>query len=144
MLFNTCQWHDVLMARLFSVRLPCESRTQNGADPWNDSSGDEYNAAVVLTISNNLPQIFHTSFIFNPSWISNHIYHKMRDEVTYPLTCNRWSLGMDTKFLPTLYWACDYLSMLGLKLIHVIKRGSWYWTCPSLNWSSRLNMTLTS
>ena len=24
-----------------------------------------------------------------------------------------------------LYWACNYLSMLGLKLIHVSKRGHW-------------------
>ena len=28
--------------------------------------------------------------------------------------CNRWSLGMDKQFHPTLYWTCDYLSMLGL------------------------------
>ena len=32
--------------------------------------------------------------------------------------CNRWSLEMDT-----LYNGCNYLSMLGLKLIHVSKRG---------------------
>ena len=32
---------------------------------------------------------------------------------------NRWSLGMDKKFHPTFHWARDYLSMLGLKLIHV-------------------------
>ena len=31
----------------------------------------------------------------------------------------RWSLWMDESFDPTLYWACDYLSMLGFKLIHV-------------------------
>ena len=36
--------------------------------------------------------------------------------------CNRWSLGMDKLFHPTLYWACNYLSMLGLKLNHVSKR----------------------
>ena len=36
---------------------------------------------------------------------------------------------------PTLYWACDYLSMLGLKLIHASQRPrqsrlhrSWYWS----------------
>ena len=34
-----------------------------------------------------------------------------------------WSLGMDKWFHPTLYWACDYLSMLGVKFIHVSKRG---------------------
>ena len=40
--------------------------------------------------------------------------------------CNRWSLAMDKSFRPTLYWACDYLSMLGFKLNHVSKRGpSW-------------------
>ena len=37
--------------------------------------------------------------------------------------CNRWSLGMDKLFHRTLYQACDYLSMLGLKLNHVSKRG---------------------
>ena len=37
---------------------------------------------------------------------------------------HRWSLGMDNKFHPTLYWPCDYLSMLGWKLIHVSKRAS--------------------
>ena len=37
--------------------------------------------------------------------------------------CNRWRLGMDKLFHRTLYWACDYLSMLGLKLNHVSKIG---------------------
>ena len=34
-----------------------------------------------------------------------------------------WSLGMDKLFHPTLYDGCNYLSMLGFKLIHVSKRG---------------------
>ena len=38
---------------------------------------------------------------------------------------HRWSLEMDKKFHPTLYWVCDYLSTLRLKLIHVSKRGPW-------------------
>ena len=33
--------------------------------------------------------------------------------------------GMDKWFDPTLYWACDYLSMLGLKSTHISKRGAW-------------------
>ena len=41
--------------------------------------------------------------------------------------CNRWCLGMDKQFHPTLYWACDYLSMLVLKLIRVSKRGPWWY-----------------
>ena len=36
---------------------------------------------------------------------------------------HHWSLGMDKLFHPTLLWACNYLSMLGLKLNHVSKRG---------------------
>ena len=34
-----------------------------------------------------------------------------------------WSLGMDKQFHPTFYNGCNYLSMLGLKLNHVSKRG---------------------
>ena len=37
--------------------------------------------------------------------------------------CNRWSLGMDQQFHPTLYQVCDYISVLGLKSIHVSIRG---------------------
>ena len=34
---------------------------------------------------------------------------------------HRWSLGMDKSFHGTLYWVCDCLSMLWLKLINVSK-----------------------
>ena len=33
------------------------------------------------------------------------------------------------EFNATLYWACDYLSMLRLKLMHVIKRAIIWWIC---------------
>ena len=36
---------------------------------------------------------------------------------------HRWSLGMDKLFHPTPYQACHYLSILGIKLNHVGKRG---------------------
>ena len=36
---------------------------------------------------------------------------------------NRWRLGMDKYFHPTLYWICNYLSMLRLKLTPVSHRG---------------------
>ena len=45
---------------------------------------------------------------------------------------NRWSLGMDKWFHPTLHRACDYLSLLGLKLSHVSKRGH-----RTRGWSAR-------
>ena len=35
---------------------------------------------------------------------------------------HRWSLGMDKSFHPTHYQACNYLSMLGLKINRVSKR----------------------
>ena len=35
--------------------------------------------------------------------------------------CNRWRLGREMWFHPILYNGCSYLSMLGLKLIHVSK-----------------------
>ena len=40
----------------------------------------------------------------------------MRDETTYPFL----------NFRPTLYWACDYLSMLRLKLNDVNEKRPWY------------------
>ena len=36
---------------------------------------------------------------------------------------HRWSLGMDKYFHPMHHNGCNYLSMLGLKLNHVSKRG---------------------
>ena len=50
----------------------------------------------------------------------------------------RWgrrSLEMDEKFLPTLYWACAYLSILGLKLIYVSKTGPRCVDIVSNTWS---------
>ena len=40
--------------------------------------------------------------------------------------CSRWSLG-----ICPLYWACDYLSMLELKLIRVNK---WWWDWSGIVW----------
>ena len=42
-----------------------------------------------------------------------------------PQRCNCCSLEMNKLFHPTLYQAWTYLSMLGLKLKHVSKRGHW-------------------
>ena len=52
-----------------------------------------------------------------PAWISDYIHYKVWVEITYPFpNCGLW---MDNKFHPTLYWARDNLSILGLKLINV-------------------------
>ena len=52
------------------------------------------------------------------AWIDYYIYYKVCYEITYPFP----NLRVD-KFHPPLYWVCDYLSMLRLKLILVGKRG---------------------
>ena len=59
------------------------------------------------------------------AWISNYILYKLWDEITYLLpnfndkTVELWESLRN--FKPTLYWVYDYLSILGLKLIHVGK-----------------------
>ena len=59
-----------------------------------------------------------------PLWMNNYIYYKAWGKIPYPFPkLHRWSLGTDKSFHPTLYWAWDYSSMLGLKLNRVIKRG---------------------
>ena len=61
-----------------------------------------------------------------PVRISNYIQYKVRDDISHPFlnlngaTVEVWEWVKC--FHHTLYWACDYLSMLGLKLIHVNKR----------------------
>ena len=56
------------------------------------------------------------------SWIGNYIHYKWWDEIAYPFL-NFNGLGMDKYFHPICFWPCNYLSMLGLKLIHVSRRG---------------------
>ena len=72
------------------------------------------------------PKVPFSNFVTVISaWISNYI-NKKKHGMNYlfihkPQRCNRWRLGMDKQFRPTLYLACDYLSMLGLKANHVKK-----------------------
>ena len=51
---------------------------------------------------------------------------------------HRWSLGMDKQFHPIFYNGCNYLSMLGLKLNHVSKRGHRYRGITRFDWTSHL------
>ena len=54
--------------------------------------------------------------------LSYYIHYEVMGEITYPF---QTVMILDEQFCPTLYWACDYLSMLGLKLSHVCKQGPW-------------------
>ena len=61
------------------------------------------------------------------------VKHGMKLLIHYSLQrLHRWSSEMENKFHPTLYNGCNYLSMLGLKMIHVSKRCS----CNRCNISS--------
>ena len=57
------------------------------------------------------------------AWMSNHMPSKVCDEITYSFPNFNGSLGIDKWFHTILYDGCNYLSMLGLKSIHVSKRG---------------------
>ena len=64
---------------------------------------------------------------------------KLRCRCGMKLRCSRWSLGMSKQFQPTLYDGWNYLSMLGIKLIHVSERGprqKWLPACRVL-WLKR-------
>ena len=59
-----------------------------------------------------------------PARVRNIMIMKLWNEITNPfLNFNRWSLGKDQLFDPTLYDEFNYLCMLGLNLFHVSKRG---------------------
>ena len=74
------------------------------------------------------------------AWKSNYIHYKVWDEITYPFP--------NVNSATTLYWTCDYLSMLGLKIMPCYQKGSQLWykityfahrilnwkTAPLLNW----------
>ena len=64
------------------------------------------------------------------AWITNYIHCKVWAEITYQFPnfngCTAEVWKWISNFV-TLYQACNYLSILGLKLNHVNKRG--YWSC---------------
>ena len=65
------------------------------------------------------------------SWFNmdKYIHYKVLDEITYPFPhfFNGAAIGVwewiSNFTSPTIYWTCNYLSILGLTLNHVRKRG---------------------
>ena len=50
----------------------------------------------LFTIAHSRGPFYQHGLTLIPAWISNYIYYKVWDEITYPfLTCNRWRLGID-------------------------------------------------
>ena len=75
-----------------------------------------------------------------PVWIIICINHNVWDEITIhsqTSTVAPLDLGKNSQFHSAIYWRCNYLSMLRLKLIHVSNRGTWskgqmpVWAYPS-------------
>ena len=62
--------------------------------------------------------ILLTRFNFDPTWISNHKPSKVWGDITFQTcTAEAW------EWISNFHDGCNYLSMLGLKLNHVSKRG---------------------
>ena len=59
------------------------------------------------------------SLILIPVWMSNNIHYRVWDEITYPFP------NSTVQPFTTVYWTRDYLSILGLKLTMLAKRGPW-------------------
>ena len=57
-----------------------------------------------------------------PLCVSSYIHYKMRDEITHPFPNFNEVREWISNFIT--HWTCDYLSMMGLKFIHVRERGT--------------------
>ena len=60
--------------------------------------------------------------ILHVAWISNYIHNNAWDEITYPFLNFNGAIVEDYEWISN-YQACNYLSMLGLKLNRVSKSG---------------------
>ena len=58
-----------------------------------------------------------------PAWISYYTSTRNYPSILKPQWRKRWSLGKDKYYHITLYCTCNVLSMLGLQLNHITKRG---------------------
>ena len=83
--------------------------------------------------------------LFLPTWINNHIHYKLWGwhylSIPKLRRNNIWSWGMDKWFHLLLNCACDYLSMLGLKLNHVCKRDPM--GCSGMDINDKLSVLVT-
>ena len=85
-----------------------------------------WNIVLKYFFQNWIPFYQH-ELILIPAWISKYVHKKVQDQIAhqfpYSNVCTIEVLKWKIQFYDTLYWACDNLSMLELKLIHVNKRG---------------------
>ena len=81
---------------------------------------------------NNKPALM---VLLDPAWISNYIQYEVWNEITYPFpNVDAWE--WINRLIPSYtYWTCDYLSMLGLRLVHVSK-----WWGALGDWEKYINV----
>ena len=82
----------------------------------------------------------------NPAWTSNFIHYQVWDEITSPFPnfmVESLKFGNEEVISPTLYWVCDYLSMLRSKTIHVSERSPGPVFCLLLRVSSDYAQPIT-
>ena len=109
-----------LVATMIPSALPLSPITPLTDTKWDKVLRPKYQEPHLLTWINLIP-----------AGISNYIHYKVWHEITYPFpnfngaTIEVWE--WISNFIPQFYRACDYLSMLVLKLNHVSKRGP---SCP--------------
>ena len=78
-----------------------------------------------------------------PTWINNHMPRKVGDGITHPIpNFHCLSFGINKELHS--YNGCNCLSMMGLKLNHVSKRGPWCVIFGHLLTSTRVPLPVTS
>ena len=72
------------------------------------------------------PLYLHRLFALIPGWISNHTPSKVWDVITYSFP--KFNCFVEVlEWIITFYCGCNYLSMLGLRVMHVSKGGYFWW-----------------
>ena len=83
---------------------------------------------------------FLLTWIVNPS--IDYTHYKVLGEMIYPFpNFNGATVEVWEWVHPRLYWSCDYLSMMGLKLNHVNKMDLWHHFNHHVRRSQRLTQT---
>ena len=95
---------------------------QTYATTISNASGKNHPQKAAILISS---PFYKHDLTLIPACISNHTPSKVWDRITYPFLnfngCTVEVYEWISNFIP--HFGCNYLSMLGLKLIHVSKRG---------------------
>ena len=117
-------WRHCRVMFLFSILV---STTRNFS-PW--SLVERFcTTPSALVASTAWGPIYLRGLTVIPAWISNHMPSKVWDEIGHPFqNLNGCKFWMDKQFHPILYNGCNYLSMLGLKLIYIDSLSHWWLT----------------